>query len=132
MERITTADELKQAIQILEAEHALKGQQLKEHLLLSYESFKPINLIKGAISEATSSPDLINNVFGTTMGLASGYLSKIMIVAGSGSRIRKLLGVILQLGVTNVVAQHSGTIKSIGQFIYQRFLGKKEANSETP
>jgi hypothetical protein len=132
MKPITTAEELKQAIQILEAEHALKGQQLKEHLLLSYESLKPANLIKGALSEVASTPDLIDNIWGTTFGLASGYLSKMIVVAGSGSRFRKLLGVILQLGVTNVVAQHSGTIKSIGQFIYQRFLGKKEANSEKP
>lgn len=132
METITTTEKLKQAIQILEAEHALKGQQLREQLLLSYENLKPINLIKGAISEATSSPDLVNNLFGTTMGLASGYLSKMIIVAGSGNRIRKLLGVILQLGVTNVVAQHSGTIKSIGQFIYQHFLRKTEANPEKP
>lgn len=132
METITTTEKLKQAIQILEAEHALKGQQLREQLLLSYENLKPINLIKGAISEATSSPDLVNNLFGTTMGLASGYLSKMIIVAGSGNRIRKLLGVILQLGVTNVVAQHSGTIKSFGQFIYQHFLRKTEANPEKP
>ncbi len=132
MKPITTTDELKNAIHLLETEHTLKGQQLKEQLLLTYESLKPVNLIKGALSDVASSPYLTNNILGTTVGLASGYLSKVIIVAGSGSKIRRLLGLILQFGVTNVVAQHAGTIKSVGQSILQRFRSSKEANPETP
>ncbi|WP_159518985.1 hypothetical protein [Sunxiuqinia indica] len=132
MNPITTTEALKNAIHSLEAEHAAKGRQLRAQLLITYESFKPVNLIKGALSEVTSSPSLGNSILGTTIGLVSGYLSKMIIVAGSGNKMRRLLGVILQLGVTNVVAQHSGTIKSIGQFIYQHFLRKKEANPEKP
>jgi hypothetical protein len=31
----------------------------------------------------------------------------------------------MQLGVTNTVAQHPDTIKSIGQYIYQHFIRNK-------
>ncbi len=132
MNPITTTEALQDAIRTLEAEHAAKGQQLREQLLITYDSFKPVNLIKGALSEVTSSPSLGNSILGTTIGLVSGYLSKMIVVAGSGNKMRKLLGLILQFGVTNLVAQHGGTIKTIGQSVLEHFTHNKEANQEKP
>jgi len=128
MKNITTSEELKDAIQQLEFEHTIKGQLLKEQLLLTHESLKPVNLIKSALSEVASSPYLVDNILGASVALATGYISKKIVVSGSGNVIRKFLGTILQFGVTNVVAQHTDTIKSVGQFIYQHFLHKKEMN----
>ncbi len=45
MQNITSTAELKNAIQILEAEQAEKGMLLKEQLSNAVESFKPFNLI---------------------------------------------------------------------------------------
>jgi len=132
METVSSIAELKVAIQILEFEQTVKSQQLKEQLLITHESLKPINLISSTLSEVASSPYLIDNILGATMGLATGYISRKIIVGGSHNIIRKLFGSILQFGVTNVVAQHSDPIKSFGQFIYQRFLRKKEADSDKP
>jgi len=128
MKSITSSAELKDAIQQLEFETTIKGQLLKEQLLLTHESLKPVNLIKSALSEVASSPYLVDNILGASVALATGYISKKIIIAGSGNVIRKLFGSILQFGVTNVVAQHTDTIKSVGQFIYQHFLHKKEMN----
>jgi len=128
MKSITSSAELKDAIQQLEFETTIKGQLLKEQLLLTHESLKPVNLIKNALSEVASSPYLVDNILGASVALATGYISKKIIIAGSGNVIRKLFGSILQFGVTNVVAQHTDTIKSVGQFIYQHFLHKKEMN----
>ena len=128
MKNIKSSAELKDAIQQLEFEHTIKGQLLKEQLLLTHESLKPVNLIKSALSEVASSPYLVDNILGASVALATGYISKKIVVSGSGNVIRKFLGTILQFGVTNVVAQHTDTIKSIGQFIYQHFLHKKEMN----
>ena len=129
MEPITTINEIKIAIQILEFEHTIKGQQLKEQLFITHESLKPVNLIKNTLHEVASSPYLIDNILGATMGLASGYISRKLVVGGSHNIFRKLLGSILQFGVTNVVAQHSDPMKSFGQFISNYFLHKKEVNS---
>jgi len=128
MKSITSSAELKDAIQQLEFETTIKGQLLKEQLLLTHESLKPVNLIKSALSEVASSPYLVDNILGASVALATGYISKKIVIAGSGNVIRKLFGSILQFGVTNVVAQHTDTIKSVGQFIYQHFLHKKEMN----
>jgi hypothetical protein len=132
MQEITSTAGLKDAIQLLESEQAVKRQLLKEQFYITYESLKPISLLKSAINDISSSPYLIDNLSGTVIGLATGYLTKKIFIGASGNLIRKLLGSILQFGVTNVVAQHSETIKSIGQAIFQHFLNKKEMNSQKP
>jgi hypothetical protein len=131
MQNITSIAELKDAIQVLEVEQGIKEQILKEQLYVTYESLKPINILKKTLKEISSSPYMIDNISGTAMGLASGFLSKKIFVGASGSLFRKLIGSILQFGITNVVAQNSSIIKSIGQAIFQYFLRKKELNSDS-
>ena len=129
MQNITSKAGLKDAIQLLEAEQAIKGQLLKDQFYLTYESLKPVNLLMHTLKEISSSPYLIDNISGTAMGLAGGFLSKKIFVGTSGNLIRKLIGSILQFGVTNIVAQNSEIIKSVGQAIFQHFFHKKEMNS---
>jgi hypothetical protein len=132
MQEITSTAALQDAIQLLESEQAVKRQLLKEQFFITFESLKPISLLKSALNDISSSPYLLDNILGTAIGVTSGYLSKKVFVGSSGNLIRKLLGSILQFGVTNVVAQHSDPIKSIGQAIFQHFFGKKEMNSQKP
>lgn len=130
MQNINSTAELKYAIELLEVEHVLKGRLLKEQFYLTYESLKPINVLKRTLKELTSSAYLIDNIPGTIMGLASGYLSKKLFTGGSANIFRKLLGSLLQFGVTNVVAKNSESIKSTGLTIFQHFLQKKIMNSK--
>jgi len=125
MEKITCTAELKLAIQNLEFQQEVQGQLLKDHFFVTFESLKPINLIKNTLLEITSSPYLIDNMLGAIMGLISGYLSKKIAVGTSNSLIRKILGAALQFGVTNIVAQHPDILKSIGNFIIDKFIHKK-------
>jgi len=130
MQKITSIDDLKIAIQLLENEQAQQGRELKEKAMQVYDSFRPVNLITSTISDIAKSPFLIDNIMGTAMGLATGYLSKSLFIGTSVSGIRKLLGSILQFGVTNVVAQNSETIKSFGRSLFQNLFRKKEMNIE--
>jgi len=130
MKKLTAEMELKEAIQILEAEQTAKGLILKEQLYNTYETLKPINILKKTLQDVSASPYLIDNILGSAVGMTSGFLSKRIFVGTSGSLLRKLLGSILQFGVTNVVAQHTDTIKSIGQLILQFFRRWKETKSD--
>ena len=89
-----------------------------------------MNFLKNTLHDISSSPILIDNILSTAMGIASGFLTNRVFVGASGSLIRKLLGSVLQFGVTNVVAQHPETIKSLGEVIMQFILRKKGVNSE--
>lgn len=130
MQEITSSAGLKNAIQLLESEQAVSRQLLKEQFFITYESLKPISLLKSAIRDISSSPDLFDNLSGNAIGLASGYLTKKIIVGSSANIVRKLLGSVLQFGVTNLVAQHSDTIKALIQIMVQHFVHKKEDNSQ--
>jgi hypothetical protein len=132
MENITSIAELKNAIELSEIELTLKGKVLKEQFSLAYESFKPANLLSNTLSDIAKSPYLIDNILGTVIGLATGYLSKKIFIGASGSKIKKLIGTVLQFGITNVVAQNSDSIKSFGRFLFQHFSRKKEINTEKP
>lgn len=127
MQNITTTLELKNAIQLLEMEHALIGLQLKEKFEITVESLKPINLLKGTFGDIVTSPNLIENLISTVLGLATGYLSKKIVVGASSGIIRTLLGSILQSSVSSYVSQHPDGVKSLGQFIFQQIFRKKEA-----
>jgi len=126
MQNITSAVELKDAIQLLEAEQSIKGQLLREELFLTYESLKPANLLRNALKEISSTPYLIDNISGTAMGMLGGFLSKKIFVGTSGNLMRKLFGSVLQIGVTNLVSQNSEIIKSVGQALIQHFFQKKK------
>jgi hypothetical protein len=130
VQNITTSVELKEAIQLLEVEQELRGQLLKEQFFITYESFKPVNLIRNALKSAVNSPNLINNILGSVVGLASGYLSNKVVVGASANIFRRLFGSLVQMGVSNLVAQHPEDIKSIGLNILHRIFAKKEVHSE--
>ena len=132
MQNITSAAGLKNAIQLLEAEQAYRGQLLKEQFHLTCESLKPLNLLRSTLNDVVSSPYLIDNILSTVLGLATGYFTKKIIIGASGNIFRKIFGSVLQVGVTNVVAQHPDSVKSLGRFIFQHIPRKKERNSKKP
>ena len=126
MQKITSVAGLKNAIQLLEAEKEVKGQQFKEQLLFTYDSFRPINIIKRTLNDFFSTPDLTEKLSGTTVGVASGILFNKLFVGRSGNIFRKMIGSLIQVGVSKLVSNNPETIKSIGQFIAQQFFHKKK------
>lgn len=126
METMSSTDRLKKTIEILEAEQADKLQQLKGEFFTVYERIKPVNLIKTTLNGITSSPHLIDNIIGTTLGLATGYFSKRLIIGASVSRYRKLFGAVMQFGLTNVIAKNPEAISSFARYIFQRVLKRKK------
>jgi hypothetical protein len=132
MQNITSIAELKNAIQLSEVEQADKGQLLKEQFFLTYESFKPANLIANTLNDIGKSPYLIENILGAAMGLVTGFYSNKLIFNARGNKLKRLIGVVLQFGVTNLVAKYPGTIRSIGQVMFKHLASKKRMNSIKP
>lgn len=126
METIASTAELKNAIQLLEAEQSAKGVELKEHFAEVYKSFKPINLIKDTLKGVVTSPGIVENIILGGVGLVSGYLTRRIVVGSSTNILRKLLGSALQFSTTSAVTQNVGTVKSVGQLLYKLFLSKKK------
>ncbi len=127
MQNITSASELKNAIQLLEEEQAVKLLFLKEQFYVTYEGLKPMNLLKNAVNDVVSTPVLLDNIVSTATGMVTGYISKKVFVGSSGGPLRKLVGSVLQYGITNLISKHPETVKSVGQFIINSLFHKKES-----
>lgn len=130
MKNTSSYARLQDAIELLEDEQAFKRELLKEQVNITYESLKPLNLIRNAFKDISSLPNLSENTLGSAVGLASGYLSKKIFIGASGNIIRKLIGLILQFGITNVVSQHPEAIRSFGQYILEHFFRREGVNSK--
>jgi hypothetical protein len=131
MENITSSVTLKNAIRNLQVEQEIYSQAMKEQLHLIYISFKPASLIRSTLKDVTSSPYLIENIVVTLLGLASGYVTKKIVVGASANIFRKLIGSVVQFGVTNIVAQHPEAVTSLGQSIFQKITRNKEKNAKS-
>lgn len=130
MEKIRTTTHLKDAILKLEVKQQIDLEEMKEKVHITLESLKPVNLVKNTLKELSSSPYLVENLLTTSMALASGYFAKKVTVGSSESPFRKIMGTLLQFGVTNIVAKHAEEIKLVGQYIIQQFSKKEPLDSE--
>lgn len=125
MQNITTVSEIKDAIRQLEERQIIEGQELKDRFLDVVETLRPVNLIKSTFNDLRASPDLLSNIVSTTMGLTAGYLTNKSLVMSTGGVLKKLIGTVLQFGVTSVFVRNSDVLKTLGQTFIQRFLRKK-------
>jgi len=130
MQNITTVAGLKDAIKVLEAEQREKGKLLQEQLLLTYESLKPVNLLKSTLKDLFSAPHLMEDFSGTTLGMIIGYLIKKLYIKESQSKFRKIMGSVFQLGISKLIAQKAEYIRAIGQVIFQHLFSKTEHDQQ--
>jgi len=118
MEKINSTDDLKNAIKLLEAQHAVRGKELKDHFKASMESLLP-SMTKMLI---------LNKFIGIAAGMASGYFSRRLIVKAPTKLLGSIFGSVLQYGVTNAFLNNSNT--TLGKIIRKYLVKKKSVNSE--
>jgi len=129
MKKITAANQLKEIIELLEIKHTLNEELLKDQFRITYNSLKPVNIIKNTISDIFTSPAVTNSILGSVVGIISGYFTKKVAVGDSHNKVREVLGTVLQLGVTNIVSGHPEIIVSIINYISTHLFHKKETNT---
>ena len=126
MQKISSREGLRNAIQLLEIEQNSKGDLLKKQVMLTYESLRHVNLIKNTLKDLFSSSFQGENISGIAAGLTGGYLLKKLFIGRSGNPLKKILGSIIQFGITNIIAQNSQLIRSIADGVFRLFSEKKK------
>lgn len=132
MQKKNVETELTAVILELESRQKEEGILLKEQFQEVYESVKPINLIKNTFKEAAASQDLREDIINLSVGLVAGYVTKKIFQGVSDSPVKKLLGTVLQFGITTLIANNPETIKSLGKGLFKLFNKDRdpEANIE--
>ncbi len=129
MQKITSVDGLKQAIELLETERVEKGRLLKEQFLITYNSLSPLNLIKKTLKDIFSPSGMAENLPGTAIGAASGYILKRYFIGTSENKLKKLIASIIQLGITSATTRFSDQVAIYGKAILHSFFRKNEVKS---
>ena len=126
MNKINQTEALNKTIAALQKKKEIEFSLLKEQFQITYESLKPINLIKSTLANVASSPELKNNVLNNVIGLTTGYISKKVILGNTRNPIKILLGSLFQFAIANVVSKHTESLKSTGEIILKRIFRNKD------
>jgi hypothetical protein len=111
MKKANATDTLNQTIALLENRQKQELKILKEQFEITYESLKPINIIKKTFTEMTTSSDLKGNIINNVIGMTTGYFTKKLLLGSSHSPIRRILGTVLQFVITNITTKHTESLK---------------------
>jgi hypothetical protein len=117
---------LKESIRLLEIRQAEEGIILKEQFKETFESLKPFNLIKSSIKDLASSTEIKNNLFETVVSIITGYLTKKIMVNSKGGPLMKIVGAMLQYGVTSLVSKNAEKIRILFADLIERFFNPLE------
>lgn len=129
MQKITTVDELRGTILLLEIKQANEKALLNEQFETTLENLKPANLIKNTLKDLNSSPDFKGGLLNTALSIGAGYLSKKVTVGSSGGPLKQVLGSLIQMGVTTLVSKNADGIKSKTMSVISNLFRKKEPSS---
>ncbi|MFA9188629.1 hypothetical protein AAGV33_14570 [Flavobacterium sp. FBOR7N2.3] len=100
---------LDEAIARLEMKRDMKFEELKDQIDITFQSMKPINILNGTLEDLKNFPEVKSNALQLITSLAGGYLSKKLLVGKSSSFFKKVLGYLLQYGVTNFISKKVNT-----------------------
>jgi len=119
-------DELDKKINDLRSKRIEELEAINEQFRMTYESLKPINLLKSTLKEVSSSPDIKNTILAPAIGLGFGFLCRKILVGNSHNPAKRLFGTLVQFAIANVVAKHGDSIKSTGQKILYLLINKRK------
>lgn len=107
MKKLRQRDLLVEKINLLRTQQEEDLADLKQQFHETYESFKPLNLIKSTFMDATSSPDVKNKLVDGALNLATGAISGNLFWGLTERPIKKVLS-------------------TAYNFVKNRFFSKKE------
>lgn len=96
---------LDEAIARLEREREIKFEALKDQMHVTFQSMKPVHLLNGVLEDIKELPEVRANIFQLAISLVGGYFSKKLLLGKSNSVFKKILGSVIQFGVTNFVSK---------------------------
>ena len=107
-----SVEKLNEMISQLEVRQEEQGRELKEQLLISYESLKPLNLIKSSIKDLSNS-ELKDGLVDSVLSILSGYITQRLIIRKSKNPLKRIIASFIQIGATKLIAKNIDLIKDL-------------------
>ncbi len=110
MYKINSDKTLTEAIRNLEAQRILELEILKMHTELTLHELNPVNIVKEKIHDSISnlgetvqSAGFKNGLLKSGIGLATGFLTKKILVGSNAGILKRILGTAVQAAVSGFV-----------------------------
>ncbi len=117
--------QLKESIALLEKQRADDERLLRAQFKATVTALNPTTLVKNTFHDLVQAPDFKHDLKDAAMGLASGYLSKKLLVGHSINPVKQVMGTVLQMAITSIVSKNADGIKSTVMKFINKFIKKK-------
>jgi len=131
MQTISNLDNLAKRIQYLEQKSAIEKDAITQEASDFMISLKPVNLLKSFIHSVKKSPDLKSDILHGLVGLGTGFVTNKILLGSLHGPFKKILGLVLQAGITNVAVKYPETIKAKGIALLTNFLHSIKIKSDS-
>ena len=111
----------------LEKQKEYKIKLLKEQFHIVQATLSPMNVIRNTVHEAASSADIKNTVINNAIGLTGGLISKKLLFGSSHNPVKKVLGLLVEFAVANIISKHPDKIREVAQKLIHR-IGRKKSD----
>lgn len=129
MKSQTAVEQLNSEISILEKKQELELLILKLQLHETYDSLKPINIIKNTFKQITNSPEPKNQIINEFAGITAGALSGKLLFGKSKNPLKIIAGLGIQFLVSNFISRQNISIEGL-KSIFTNFSSTKHQNEE--
>jgi hypothetical protein len=128
MTEIKNTLQLLEAIESLKIKQKLEEQELKEEFTALFEKIQPINVIRETVNDLVESKSLQTDVIDLSVGTATGFAIRKLIVGETKNPIGQILGRMIERTVSQKIISNRVVIHNIGRNVLNLFASglKKE------
>lgn len=124
MQRIRNDHDLQEAILALEQQKNADAQALRAQWDHTKHNLNPLTILKEGVKDLFSSPDVKSGALKGLLSLATGFVTRKLVVGKSGSLARKVVGTLAQTGATSLAFKGTGAIQEKGASLLSNLLKK--------
>ncbi|MEQ8812822.1 MAG: hypothetical protein RIE59_27365 [Imperialibacter sp.] len=125
--KIDSPESLRYAILQLQQNQLVEGELLKKQFKLTFESIKPLNLIKGALSDVAHSTGISSFFPHHKPEDTDGDEAASLTAQPPRSSLKTIVGSLILLGISGTVVKNSLLLKSLGRGL-AHLLKSRQAN----
>jgi hypothetical protein len=123
---MTTMD-LQEAIAALEQEKAVSRYKIEDDIRCIHESLGASNILKAAFHSVAGKEGIKSRAANTALSLGSGWVAQKLFTNNSTNIFRRLLGTVVQVAVTGLMAKKSGNLASKSIELGNKLLSKRSS-----
>ncbi|RZJ71042.1 hypothetical protein [Flavobacterium sp.] len=124
MRQIRNDKELQEAILELKHQRRSEGLALQTQWDHTRKNLNPIAWAKEGVMDLFRSPDVKSGALKGLLSLATGFVTRKLVVGNSGGIVRKVVGTLAQTGATSLAYKGTGAIQEKGASWLSKTLKK--------